>query len=147
MRFREPVRDVLERAGWFPGRNIKGEVTSWNRELKSSDGFQMFPAAEVALTEFGGLAVNQSASGISCAREPFTLIPILAVGEGDRFRHFSTYLNKDLYPLGEASGGHGFMAMAHTGEVYLLALEILLLGRDIDEALEHLILGVQPQAI
>jgi len=34
----------------------------------------MFPSAEKALLEFGGLKIDQQGPGVSCSREPFELI-------------------------------------------------------------------------
>ena len=80
-------------------------------------------------------------SGLTCAREPFTLDPTLAASESDRFRDFVAVLNTNLYPLGEAVGGHYFLTIGENARVYLLVQDVILLGDNIDEALENLILG------
>jgi hypothetical protein len=145
-RFSNTVELTLRDAGWFPGRNMGNQVGEWTREL-SSDGFEIFPEAEKVLLEFGGLNVTQDAPGVNCAREPFQVAPILAAGEADRFEEFAEYLKTQLYPLGEACGGHGFLAIGKSGKVFLLMDDIRLLGQNIEEALEKLIQGIQSEEL
>lgn len=145
-RFSNTVKLTLMDAGWFPGRNVRVEIDQWARELRS-DGFKMFHQAEKVLSEFGGLNVHQEALGVNCARESFHVLPTLAAGEADRFGEFAEYLKTTLYPLGEASGGHYFLAIGESGQVFLLMHDIRLLGENIEEALEKLILGIQPEEL
>lgn len=140
-RFSDFVIGVLRTSGWFPGRNIGDLLLTWRRELSDSDGFEMFPQAEAALSEFGGLIVNQSGAGVTCAREPFSLIPTLAIYEGDRFAEFSDSLGMKLYPLGEVSSGNYFLSMGEDGRVFLIMQDIQMLGENIERALESLIIG------
>ena len=140
-RFSVQVENILKQAGWYPGRQIGDLVASWKTTLVVSDGFEMFPSAERVLLEFGGLSVKQEGPGETCAVEPFTLDPTIAAYEGDRFRDFATLLNTRLYPLGEASGGHLFLAVGENGHIYLLMNDVNLLGKNIDEALERLLRG------
>lgn len=145
-RFSNTVELVLQDAGWFAGRNACEQVREWNRELLS-DGFEIFPEADRVLSEFGGLDVRQDAPGVDCAREPFRVVPTLAAGEADRFGEFAERLKTKLYPLGEASGGSYFLAIGENGQVFLLMEDIRLLGQNIEEALENLILGVQSEEL
>ena len=145
-RFSKPVELALRDAGWFPGRNLRHQMWDWTRAL-SSDGFESFPEAERVLSEFGGLNVHQDAAGVNCAREPFRLEPTLAAGESDRFGEFAEFLKTTLYPLGEASGGHYFLAIGESGQVFLLMEDLRLLGQNIEEALEKLILGIQSKKL
>lgn len=140
-RLTESVEEVLRSFGWFPGRIVSHLVAKWREQLEITDKLEMFAAAERTLSEFGGLIVNQEGPGKTCTRESFRLIPTLALHEGDRFAEFSDYLKMKLYPLGDACGGLGFLAIGESGEVFLLMQDIQLLGKNIDEALEHLILG------
>lgn len=112
-----------------------------------SDGFEMFESAEEVLLEFGELSIEQKGAGLTCAREPFTFDPSLAVGEGDRFSDLSVVVNTKLYPLGEAAGGHLFWAIGENHHVYLLMNEISLVGKTIEEALERLIIGLEAEEI
>jgi hypothetical protein len=45
----------------------------------------MHDAAERLLAEFGGLTFDLSGSGLSKAREPFELDPLLCLGRDGRF--------------------------------------------------------------
>lgn len=145
-RFSKTVELTLRDAGWFPGRNVRDQVGGWTRELRS-DGFESFPEAERVLSEFGGLNVHQEAPGVNCAREPFRVAPTLAAGESDRFGEFAEFLKTPLYPLGEASGGNYFLAIGESGLVFLLMQDVRLLGQNIEEALEKLILGIQSEEL
>lgn len=105
------------------------------------DGFEMFPSAERVLREFGGLKFEDQGPGETCAREPFRVDPTLAAYEEELFSHFSTLVNTRLYPLGDVDNGHNYLAIGENDHVYLLMNDIQLLGNDIDEALENLIIG------
>ncbi|WP_340379304.1 SUKH-3 domain-containing protein [Streptomyces sp. SS7] len=61
---------VLSSSGWFPGRRT--DIGVWKERLS---GFSWHPAAERFLTEFGGVSVEVSGSGVDVAREPFDLDP------------------------------------------------------------------------
>ena len=140
-RFSVQVLKILTEAGWYPGREIADLVASWKATLMASDGFEMFPSAERVLLEFGGLSVGQEGSGQTCSVESFTLDPTIAAYEGDRFRELSSLVNTRLYPLGEASNGHQFLAISENDSIYLLMNDLTLLGKNIDEALERLLRG------
>jgi hypothetical protein len=85
--------------------------------------------------------VPAGGSGEECARESIELIPLLAVGEEDRFRAFATVLGTKLYPLGEAGNGHVFLAISEEGRVYALMDELWLVGDTMEAALENLVRG------
>lgn len=140
-RFSVQVENILTEAGWYPGRERADLVASWKATLMDSDGFEMFPSAERVLLEFGGLNVDQEGPGETCSVESFTLDPTLAAYEGDRFRELSSSINRRLYPLGEASNGHRFLAISENDSIYLLMTDLNLLGKNIDEALERLLRG------
>jgi len=132
---------VLESAGWHPGRDIGDRVDEWRRLLAGSDGFEMFPVAEAALREFGGLRVEQSGPGKECARAPFVIDPTLAIGEGDRFSAFELELGARLFPLGEGIGGHAFLAVAEDGRSFLIGDDLLFVGRSVEEGIAALVEG------
>lgn len=142
-RFSGQAEQWLRRAGWYPGRQVPDLVASWKTSLLLSDGFEMFESAERVLLEFGGLHIDQQGPGKTCAREPFTFDPTIAAYESDRFSDFSPLLNTKLYPLGEAVGGYYFLTIGENGHVYLLMQDVKLAGKNIDEALENLLIGVE----
>ena len=144
-RFSAQAEETLRQAGWHPGRQVPELVASWKVTLMASDGFVLFPTAERILLEFGGLSINQRARGKTCAREPFTFDPALAMFEVDRFIYYSELLNTRFYPLGEAAGRHYFWAVGENDHIYLLMDDLRLLGKNIEEALESLLIGIWPQ--
>ncbi|MFD5637798.1 SUKH-3 domain-containing protein [Streptomyces sp. NPDC127077] len=95
--------------------------------------------------EFGGLSVDVSGPGVSCAREPFEIDPELAVGEEDRFADLSERFGRRFLPLGEV-GTEFFLAIDEDGILYLLAAWVFRLGPS-DEALENLIRGVKAEKL
>ena len=109
--------------------------------------FEMFPSAEKVLVEFGGLKIGEQGPGETCSREPFEIDPALAGYEGDMFRDFSALVNTKLYPLGEVAQGLGYWAIGENDHIYLLIHNIQLLGKNIDEALENLIIGRKAREI
>ncbi|CAM5562959.1 hypothetical protein SXANM310S_01038 [Streptomyces xanthochromogenes] len=134
------VESVLRDAGWYPGRNV--DTTMW-RERLEADGFRVHSAAENFLREFGGLAVVSGGSGITRAREPFELDPLLALGEDDRFGEWGEEIGRHLFPLGELDHGRSFLGLDEHGELYVVANWLARFGR-MPEAMENLILGVMP---
>jgi len=145
-RFSEFTEKILLNAGWFENRNCKENLKEWKDELKKSDpDFEIFLKVEVALLEFGEIHIKQRESGIDFARETLEINPLLCVGESDRFADFESEIGEKLYPLGEGGGNHFFIAIAESGKIYGLMMEILLIANTFDEALENLILGKKPQ--
>lgn len=141
-RFSAQAENSLRRAGWYSGRHVPDLVTSWKETLLRSDGLEMFPSAESALLEFGGLKFDEQGPGVTCARSPFALDPTLLIHESDRFEDFVSVLNTNLYPLGEADGGLCFVVIGENGHIYLLEQdEVMLIGRDMEDGLESLLIG------
>ena len=144
-RFEPSVAEVLVKSGWFSGRSVETLVKHWKIELMKSDSLQMFPAAEKALLEFGGIKCSQRTMGKDLPVKSFEVNPSLAVYEEDRLEEFSSELGIEFYPLGEASGGYYFLAIAEDGKVYWLMENLFLIGKNFDEALHNMIIGVKPK--
>lgn len=140
----EVVR-VLYAAGWTEQRSVENETEAWSIEL--SPGFRLFPAAEMALRQYGGIHIKQSGPGEETARESFELNPLLAIGEEDRFDEHASRLGEPLYPLGEAGNGHVFLAIAPDGRVFALMDDLWFLGESMEAAIERLILGQSPKVV
>lgn len=139
------VRRILNAAGWNEQRNSSSETEAWSSEL--SPGFRLFPAAEMALKQYGGIHVKQSGPGRKTARQSFELNPLLAIGEQDRFAEHALRIGEPLYPLGEAGDGHVFLAIAADGRVFALMEDLWFIGESMDVAIERLILGESPQIV
>lgn len=132
-------------AGWMPGRRETQRVAEWRRMLEKPTGFRLSIAAEKALEEFGGLRVDCQGPGLECARGGFDLNPELASGEEDRFAELEEHAGGSLFPLGEAFDGQAFLAMDSIGRVYLVGDTIQLMGADMREALDSILVGRLPR--
>ncbi|MGK3204319.1 SUKH-3 domain-containing protein [Amycolatopsis sp. MEPSY49] len=136
--FSPGVLDVLTAAGWRADRQV--DVDGWRADL-AEEGLRMHAAAEAFLASFGGLRIGVRGPGVSCAREPFELDPLLASGEGDRFIDWGTEIGKSLFPVGEFGDGRLFLAIDEAGQIYGLADRLGKYG-PYDEALTKLISGI-----
>ncbi|MER5583670.1 SUKH-3 domain-containing protein [Streptomyces asoensis] len=137
------VEAVLKASGWTPGRRV--DTSRW-RSLFESVGLSMHDAAQAFLQKFGGLTVNVSGPGISCARTPFELDPELAWGEEDRFAQWGEAIGRRLYPLGELDHGRFFLGIDEGGVVHLVETWVAGFG-PMPHAMENLVLGVAPRRI
>ncbi|MDI9889007.1 SUKH-3 domain-containing protein [Streptomyces sp. HNM0645] len=137
------VREVLEASRWFPECVV--DTSIW-RSASERAGLAWHDAAEGFLKEFGGLTVNISGPGISCARTPFELDPELARGEEDRFTEWGETIGRSLVPLGELDHGRFFLAIDESGEIYLVETWVASFG-PMPQALENLVLDVAPLTI
>ncbi|MFI5641019.1 SUKH-3 domain-containing protein [Streptomyces goshikiensis] len=141
--FPSQVDSVLREAGWRPGRRVDAEP--WLTTFEA-EGLRRHAMADAFLGEFGGLAVHISGPGISRAREPFELDPMLCVGEGDRFLEWGEEIDKAIFPVGVHDEGRFFLGIDELGELYLVETWLASFGL-MPEALSNLILGVQPTTI
>ncbi len=106
----------------------------------------MHEAAEKFLAEFGGLTFEYGGPGISRAREPFELDPLLGLGEEDRFREWGELIGASLFPIGELDQGRYFLGLDGAGEIYLVADWLARFGAGMS-GVESLILGVAPEVL
>lgn len=132
---------ALRAAGWKPDRCERELVQRWRTKLEYPGGFQMFPAAERILEEFGGLQASKDGPGRTCARGSFEINAELGWGEEDRFGAFSDFVDGRLFPIGEIDHGHAFLGVDESGVVYLIGDWLSRLGSDIYEALDAILLG------
>ncbi|MGR6974933.1 SUKH-3 domain-containing protein [Streptomyces cynarae] len=137
------VVEVLAASGWAPGRKV--DTDRW-RSMFEAVGLAMHDPAEAFLREFGGLTVNVSGPGITCARTPFELDPELACGEDDRFLGWGEAIGRRLFPLGELDHGRFFLGIDEVNEIYLVETWVASFGR-MPQALENLVLGMAPRRI
>lgn len=135
--------DVLRASGWEPGRRVV--VDGWRTDLEA-EGFVMHAAAEKFLSEFGGLFVDIHGSGVSCARVPFELDPMLCSGEWDRFADWGGALGKLFFPIGELDYGHFFLAIDEEGILYLIVDVVEQLAAN-EKGLEMLIRGIAAERV
>ncbi|MEU5260407.1 SUKH-3 domain-containing protein [Amycolatopsis sp. NPDC021455] len=141
--FSPGILDVLVAAGWRADRHV--DVDGWRAGL-AEDGLRMHAAAEAFLASFGGLKIDVRGPGVSCAREPFELNPLLASGEGDRFIDWGAETGKSLFPVGEFGEGRLFLAIDENSQIYGLSDWLAKYG-PYDEALAKLISGILPDDV
>ncbi|MER7756714.1 SUKH-3 domain-containing protein [Kitasatospora sp. NPDC097643] len=138
------VEETLRAAGWRPGRRVP--VQPWRELLEASGLVRMHEAAELFLSEFGGLDVRISGPGINVAKARFHFDPELALGEEDRFADWSATLGRDIFPIGELDEGRFFLGIDEDGEIHLVETWVATFG-PVQEALERLTLGIAPRRI
>ncbi len=142
--FSTEAERVLLAASWRPGRQV--DTTEWRTRIEASGLVSMHQAAQRILAEFGGLTFEHGGRGISRAREPFELNPLLALGEEDRFAEWGEVIEKSLFPIGELDQGRYFLGCDESGGVYLVADWLAYFGEN-RQAIDNLIIGVQPATI
>ncbi|MER6959005.1 MULTISPECIES: SUKH-3 domain-containing protein [unclassified Streptomyces] len=141
----QEVERSLAAAGWRPGRRV--DTQDWRRGLEASGQVVMHEAAERFLAEFGGLSFPPAGNGISMARQPFDLDPLLCLGEEGRFADWSAEIEERIFPIGEFDEGRGgFLGIDENGVLYQV---IDSLSRFAEEraGLECLILGIAPEPL
>jgi hypothetical protein len=145
--FAEETRRSLEESGWHSGRRV--DTGQWEAELVA-DGFPtMHLAARTFLAEFGGLRFIEGGSGITRAREPFSLVPTACAGEADRFIEWSTHHHRSIAPIGELASGTcawSFLGIDEQQEIYVVIDRLATFGR-MPAAMNGLILGIMPSDI
>lgn len=140
------TRHGLLDAGWYPGRNIDTEP--WGTVL-IADGFPpLHDAARKFLAEYGGLSFRLSGPGVTCAREPFNLVPTACLGEADRFAAWSERVNRTIVPIGETAEtcAYAFLGIDERGEILHVVNWLATYGR-LPDALDGLIRGYMPRTI
>lgn len=149
-RFPPDVREVLDRAGWFPGRDVSAAVSQWlTRFAEELAGLEFFPAARAALVEFGGLRLPQfggdgePGGGFGSALHP-TQGGVLAAGS----EIFTEEYGNPVFPLGNNADGPSELVIDAQGRVFLLHwADDFFVGPDIDAAIVKLVRGGQmPEA-
>jgi hypothetical protein len=104
----------------------------------------MTACAKKVLEEFGGIRLECEGAGLGCARGSVHFDPTLALGEEDRFRAVFHEAGREMFPLGEAFGGHAFVGIDAEGRVYLIDDDVRLLGDTVYRALDSIVLGRLP---
>lgn len=132
-RFSEEIETILREAGWHPGRS------AFPAALPAD--YTLFPIAQRALEEFGGLHVGTCGMGTDFARSDILFEPDL--GEG-LARHISqTPEGRRIYPLGEVQHGHSYLFIDEAGVPYLYSVELRKCGDNLDEGLISTLLGIR----
>ncbi|MCE6996709.1 SUKH-3 domain-containing protein [Saccharothrix sp. S26] len=142
-RWTAEAEQALRTAGWHPGRQV--DTTLWQVWFEP-DGLPMHWAAQRFLGEFGGLVFDISGPGITRAKEPFELDPMLCDGEDDRFVEWGADIGRSLFPIGELDHGRFSLGIDEDGFLYLVSDFLRKFGAG-ESGMEDLLLGVMGEEI
>lgn len=141
--FSPEVADTLISFGWSPDRRV--DPSEWIAPFEEQ-GLEAPPIVREFLSRFGGLRFEVSGTGITIARAPFEIDPLLCLGEEDRFFEYGADLGVAMFPLGRLENGHFFLGMDENGVIYLVINWIARYG-PWPEAIDSLVRGVRPEEI
>ena len=134
------AESVMRKAGWFVGRKETRLAEDWRLKI-AGDGFCVHDAAVAVWEEFGGLSARASGAGLECSRGDFSIDPMRATGESDRFRAFSHAVAGGFSPVGEVFDGRAFFATDARGGMYYLGDELFFCATDIRTAIDAVLMG------
>lgn len=137
--FSPEARLLLERAGWYAGRDASGTF-----ELPSD--VQYPPQILAILNEFGGLFVRSSGSGITVSRSSIEFDPSYADKESSEDGNLWDYTNRTgipLYPLGHISDEALDLCIDLQGNVYLVGDYLYWVGNSFEEGVNNVLLGIK----
>ena len=114
-RFPTEVEAVLRASGWAEGRQVPETSAEAIRIVCAEPGadgsrHESFPAAEIALAEFGGLFVRQDEPGVELRRRPFALDPTMAAATAATLADLGRLLAVRMFPLGVEGDGDAVLA-------------------------------------
>lgn len=141
-KFHPEVDALFRSAGWHPERRV--DVGTWHAPL-STQGFELFAAAERIVGSVGGLTVRAPARAETrwIARE-VTFDPVRAsAGEVEHFRQWEESVGLRLYPLADVTPRLCLMA-AEDGVIFAgIKCLFYRYGGTFEEAMALHFLGVQ----
>jgi hypothetical protein len=137
-RFPDAIYQLLSHSGWYEGRDVLDKV-------RIPEGFELFPAAEKVLREFGNLHIGACGPGKDWATIDVELDPLLGEGYEEDLAECEERLGVKLYPLGEGCNGHEEIIIDEQGRVFEWQLfdELAPCATSFDRALEVLLLGLK----
>jgi hypothetical protein len=136
-RLSEAVVAILQRVGWYEGRDVSSSFT-----LPSQP--PIFPRAQEAIAEFGGLHFGSCGPGIERATSDVNIDPNLATHLASELEGLGKSLQTKLFPLGEVHRGHGYLVIDEQGRTYLLSANLSPFASNLSQCLELLLLGKKP---
>lgn len=131
---------LLRKAGWHEGRRIDiGEIMA----VLSGDGYQIFDAARVFLTEFGNLQFQypRQISEHETFMYDINLDPIQEASHifSSWVKLYEKYAHEKLVIIGNCHRGHLCLLISETGKTYGGYDDFfILLGSDLYDALDAL---------
>jgi hypothetical protein len=121
-RFPPDVRQVLDKAGWFPGRDVRAAVDQWLvRAADDLAGLECSDAARALLTEFGGLELAQyGPGGVGFGGFRSWLYPDDGPFTFDRVEGWVEETGIALFPVGAYEDGPSYLVVDPAGRLLLL---------------------------
>ncbi|MEH1014173.1 SUKH-3 domain-containing protein [Micromonospora sp. CPCC 206060] len=148
-RFPPEVSNALVAAGWQPD-SFTDEVYAHAAIRRANEVLPTltpFPAAELALTKFPGLAGGRRGPGEEVWISRFDIRPASAAHSADTLADFGRLLGVRLFPIGSEQQ-ESILAVDEHGRVFALdQAGEWFLGADIDAALTTLLLGRAPARV
>ncbi len=134
MEFSENVKEWFKKAGWYPGRNVRGQY-----ELPHND----YPAFVLEFfDEYANLEIDDSG-------RKGHVVNIVSIdpgegkyqaGEGDTFPYYEKLLKQRLFCLGAYYPGNYFIACDGAGRVYMFDDYCYYKGKSLYEGIENILL-------
>jgi hypothetical protein len=149
-RFPAEVAEVLRGGGWSDGRRTDPQVAAAVNVVRGQIGrfgarLESFPAANEALSEFGGVYVVQDGPGRELRRRPFAIDPTQVSATAETLADLGTLLDTKLFPIGMEGDHDSVLAIDEAGRVFALDhAGVWFLGETIADALTTLVTGTQP---
>jgi hypothetical protein len=147
-RFPADVRAVLDEAGWRPGRDVSAWVNRWLREVYDEyagarEGLTLFPVAQAALAEFGGLRFAQRPRpGDPGSGFRVELWPDVGRVVVDLYTSYAADLGVPVFPFAWYEDGPSDAVVDVHGRVFLLhPIGDFLVADTVDGAITALIRG------
>jgi hypothetical protein len=153
-RFPEDVRVFLAAAGWRSGRDVSERVRGWLRDLYAEDprvrsALPLFPAAQAALAEFGGLRFTQRKRvGSAYGGFRIELWPDVGRVPVELCEDMAGALGAPVFPLAWHEDGPSVLVVDAGGRVLMLhPVGEFLVGATVDEAIVALVRGAEPSEL
>jgi SUKH-3 immunity protein len=156
-RFPAEVNDALLALGWQRGRDLGAQVDEWLSvrvpalaalpfERDGYPRYEPFPAAVAVMREFGGLTSLANGRGQTSAQVPFVIYPTQfddLVDFAPDVQMLGELVGSRVFQVGEVERGMGALVVAEDGRVFLAGPIELYAGRNFDEALVRMLLGLR----
>lgn len=141
MQLSKKTLGLLEKAGWYQGRNI--DISEYERSL-TDDGYIMTETAREFLRSFGGLTVIHPHAKVANYDDRFHLNPLIAIPEvcRERIETYFERVGEKLIVIGHAYREGMILTISESGRIFASRDELLVkLGDNYKEAFETLCEG------
>lgn len=146
--------DTMLASGWHPDRHEQALATELVAQVhqaqrKRREGaVQPFPYLIDTLARYGGLDVFNHGPGVTAHRESFLLVPLKGLVSEAALSELQelTANQESFFPLGAVPEIRGRLLLGASGRVVLSGPNgYFLMGADVNDALNNLISGTEPE--